>query len=661
MGKKDRRRSKSPKTPNRKNKDNSVNVKDLIDREKNLISKPMVFEEIPADRLRLSVGYEGMNAVNEKVSDKSYKKSKNSDKGIPEPDFHIFDPKKVTNFQKFRAYYKPFSGLDNYANNCYLNSALQCALYSPALLNMFLSLETTRSFSWSSVMNKFANTAISGQNLDIRAILRNIKDLGLHLGAQDDAHKFLVQLLDRIQVEALDHNEEKFSSATRATTALYSLLSGWLRSTIECKRCGHKSIKYETFLDLTLPIVGQKRTNFKESINEFLKKEEVEGWECESCRKEVVINKYFEVAKYPSSTLVFHICRFKTSFDSRSMKMRTRKLNSHFSFDEELVLDGEKWTLTGIVEHMGRTTNGGHYVAYCRSANGVWYYIDDESVSRISKKDVFRAQAFMLFYSRNYGVDTSCPVPEAQEDLNEIASSESESESQDLVQEEIATQYTEEEYDRLLKLCSVKSLDVVQCDIPPENRCLRAVWRTARVLKKCRDTFIRKELSKMAALKALENEEEDVSTIEHDEESESESENEKNFEDTAVHYKASYDDDGSHATQVSRGVKDTSQLAKRRLKHAHRQNLRQFGQSTDKSVRNRREKRSAYDMEYDTGRVKKIREKKEIEEMDLAKKFNSVKKGEQKYQRKRRSSDRRYKGKHKGGKKQGFNKKKQRN
>jgi hypothetical protein len=59
-----------------------------------------------------------------------------------------------------------------------------------------------------------------------------------------------------------------------------------------------------------------------------------------------------------------------------------------------------KFDLTGVIVHHGHSTHSGHYVAYIKAANGVWYEMDDSNASVVSINTVLKAQAYVLFYTR---------------------------------------------------------------------------------------------------------------------------------------------------------------------------------------------------------------------------------------------------------------------
>ena len=125
--------------------------------------------------------------------------------------------------------------------------------------------------------------------------------------------------------------------------------------------------------------------------------------------------KFLQVARTPRA-LTLHLKRFRT------VGRRVHKLDAHVPFGATLDLSpfacstGEPVThysewkgsaggarasrlrLYGVVEHQG-TFEGGHYVAFVR-LGGSWYQMNDSVVTRVEEADVFKAQAFLLFYER---------------------------------------------------------------------------------------------------------------------------------------------------------------------------------------------------------------------------------------------------------------------
>ena len=57
------------------------------------------------------------------------------------------------------------------------------------------------------------------------------------------------------------------------------------------------------------------------------------------------------------------------------------------------------YDLYGICNHSGMT-NGGHYFAYVKNANGKWYIFNDTDVKEINENDLITNKAYSLFYRK---------------------------------------------------------------------------------------------------------------------------------------------------------------------------------------------------------------------------------------------------------------------
>lgn len=54
----------------------------------------------------------------------------------------------------------------------------------------------------------------------------------------------------------------------------------------------------------------------------------------------------------------------------------------------------------GIVEHLGGQIQYGHYIAYIQNGTGVWYRMNDSSVSVVNKNNISGLNPYMLFYRK---------------------------------------------------------------------------------------------------------------------------------------------------------------------------------------------------------------------------------------------------------------------
>lgn len=59
-----------------------------------------------------------------------------------------------------------------------------------------------------------------------------------------------------------------------------------------------------------------------------------------------------------------------------------------------------QYRLCGIVKHIGKSPNGGHYVCYARRFDGRWVYFDDSNVSVIDDNHHLGLEAYLLLYNQ---------------------------------------------------------------------------------------------------------------------------------------------------------------------------------------------------------------------------------------------------------------------
>jgi len=103
----------------------------------------------------------------------------------------------------------------------------------------------------------------------------------------------------------------------------------------------------------------------------------------------------------PPRVLTLHIKRFQQRGRTFS------KYSTYIAFPLELYLDPycfetcaskhRKYRLLGVVEHLGKTLQFGHYVAHVQSGNS-WYYVSDEYVRQESVEEVLACNAYILLY-----------------------------------------------------------------------------------------------------------------------------------------------------------------------------------------------------------------------------------------------------------------------
>lgn len=115
---------------------------------------------------------------------------------------------------------------------------------------------------------------------------------------QHDAQEYLRYVLGEIQDELSFELPEKrpseFPDSESAwkfyfeyhTSIIDRLFCGQLISSVKCKSCSHISNTYDPFLDLSLPIDVKNLKDMNGCLENFFKKEEIDGdYKCEKCKK----------------------------------------------------------------------------------------------------------------------------------------------------------------------------------------------------------------------------------------------------------------------------------------------------------------------------------------------------------------------------------------
>lgn len=246
---------------------------------------------------------------------------------------------------------------------------------------------------------------------------------------QQDSQEFLRYLLEglhedvnRVPVKPkpLEHDiDDNLSDAEKATESwkrylrrddskIVDLFVGQLKSTLQCTVCGHCSVTFDPFWDLSLPIPPSARSvssvKVQHCLDLFAKEEILDGDEkptCSKCQARRKCTKAFSIQKFPQ-ILVLHLKRF-------SPGERFRKLDASVDFPlTDLDLSAYSaaglkptpcsYRLYGVINHSG-TAYSGHYTAFCRHPySNTWHEYNDSRVTNISPQRIVSPEAYLLFY-----------------------------------------------------------------------------------------------------------------------------------------------------------------------------------------------------------------------------------------------------------------------
>ena len=336
------------------------------------------------------------------------------------------------NLEEFKD--KGLSGLVNYGNTCYMNSAIQCLSNIPFLTHYFKNkkfvgdlkqnvLERNLTVQWYKLIEGLwgSNCVISPQSFRREVRILALKQ-GIYLNfvgnGQNDVQEFLVFMiesmhnalckkvnmtitgsveneLDKCALEAMKNWKIFFKDNysifvelfySQVSSAIYSL-DGRLLST-----------NYQPSCFYTLPISSKSKTLY-DCFDDFTNREKLDGdnkWLNEETNEYIEVYKKINFWSLPK-ILIIVLKRFNNN--------RT-KIGSLIKFPFELDLskycvgyrkNTYKYDLMSVANHDGGL-NGGHYYAYVKNVNGKWYNFNDTNVSEMNKDNVVSESAYCLFY-----------------------------------------------------------------------------------------------------------------------------------------------------------------------------------------------------------------------------------------------------------------------
>ena len=369
-------------------------------------------------------------------------------------------------------------GLVNLGNTCFLNATLQCLAYIPPLCQCLTALEMEsgklgQGQRITEILKRLfrqihdldagkSNGLNANRSISPRQMVKAVPILGnigsrngykFRPGRQEDAHEFLVHLLDAMQdgeLKAAGINQQSRGWRDKLpiprldeTTFIHRVFGGYLRSQVRCTKCGYCSNTYDPFLDLALEVSKKSSTSISSAFQEFAKKETLDRdnrWRCSGCRKDVCATKQLTVFRPPLS-LCIQLKRFTFSNgmgfgsfgSSYSKGMRFMgmggggggsKIGKKVEFPAVMKLplsDGRKceYSLTGVVVHLGGSATSGHYTAFVKKpgvkGSSKWFHMDDSFVEPVSENAVLKQKdAYVLFYSRTeVKLELPSPPPRA--------------------------------------------------------------------------------------------------------------------------------------------------------------------------------------------------------------------------------------------------------
>ncbi|KAK9916917.1 hypothetical protein WJX75_008782 [Coccomyxa subellipsoidea] len=314
------------------------------------------------------------------------------------------------------------AGLENLGNTCFLNSVLQCLTHTPPLAEVLLNARPLGSASeWDALRLTQQHVARALHNRSrvisprphangLRRVCRSFRR-----GRQEDAHEYLVALLDAMHEAALAGLNPKPPREVAETSLIYRIFAGQSRSQVKCCECGYESNTMESFMDICLDI--SRAPSLTMALERYTKPEMLDRENKYKCPKQgrlVRARKTITIERAPN-VLVFQLKRFEYS-------MYGSKIGKKVDFDTHLDMapymsnrraGPQMYELFGVLVHAGHSVHSGHYFCFVRAPNGLWHRMDDVQVSQVSERVVLGQKAYILFYIKSpvNGRSASAPPP----------------------------------------------------------------------------------------------------------------------------------------------------------------------------------------------------------------------------------------------------------
>ena len=326
-------------------------------------------------------------------------------------------------------------GLNNIGATCYMNSVLQCFYHVFELTNELLKLKNIdeakmpMTSAYIQTINELSFSKYSSISpFQFKKIISNNE---IFSGFEAcDSKTLSLYFMDTINDEFNNNNikikNKKISNRIRNlkeketedivkifnkqhNSIISDLFKGLKSTTYKCLKCNDASITYQIFNLLNFPIEitynelhnNEKNKNKKLDIldcfnnevkqNYFIEDNQLFCNKCNSMCDGISFNKIYIAPKIMILFLDrgrYNVFRCDVTFPER--------LNIS-KFEEKNI--GE-YNLIGVIEHLGPSNNGGHFIANCKHFDGKWYIFSDSTILGPSDKYRNYGIPYLLFYRR---------------------------------------------------------------------------------------------------------------------------------------------------------------------------------------------------------------------------------------------------------------------
>ncbi|CEP07193.1 hypothetical protein [Parasitella parasitica] len=333
------------------------------------------------------------------------------------------------------------SGLKDLGQLSSLNAVLQTLTYTPALANYMMNKThsancTVQDYCFVCAVEEHIRTALKGSPypLQPRVFVGKLKsELGEmpHGSSNKDAFAVWNYFMEQMQSFLLSEKRSK-DKLVQETTALYQIFGGYIQNRLECPSCNKVENTYNSFVDLSLDLT--QCSTVERCLTKHFRQQASAFKECSSCQHAGNQSGTQSIYRSPMA-LALRLERFGTDADKT-------KTNKFVKFEESMdikrvVTENEtvntKYHLYAAIVHTGHTINDGHYVAYVKSSNGIWYCMDNDNVKVASVKRLLEEKPYMLLYNTPPAAVERLRKPTSRTSLDKEKEKEKEEEEEEKV------------------------------------------------------------------------------------------------------------------------------------------------------------------------------------------------------------------------------------
>jgi len=243
-------------------------------------------------------------------------------------------------------------GLNNLVNTCFCNVVLQCLTHTAPLANFCLDRGHSRRRGGTATTVAYdALLAVERHLIEAFGssptlllpidIVTNLTKMGLHFaaGVQQDAHEFLRSLTANMHLTDLSVGGSPHPHTQQHTNMLDGIFGGLLRSQVRCGLCLTDSVRYDTFLDLSLEV--PRSVTVDGALCSFTDIDVLEGdnkYDCTVCKTKTCATKRLTLHSTPR-VLQLHLKRFGIFQEGDNAK-----IEHHVTFPVSELLNVQQFT-----------------------------------------------------------------------------------------------------------------------------------------------------------------------------------------------------------------------------------------------------------------------------------------------------------------------------